>query len=160
MTSGRPGCTTAIGSGWNGSRSTRASKAPRLAPVPLYRPSLVKRAELDSLARPSAAAPRGRRRRPRAERKAQTVSSFIDFHRRWRGWSARSELPSAGTGQVVTCRLLGDDTALGDVLMKVVVEVVAAGAERWQAHGDRLAGLDGLFAVQSEALEFDRLVAR
>jgi hypothetical protein len=48
---------------------------------------------------------------------------------------------------------------LGYVLVKVVVEIVAARTERGEAYGDRLAGLDGFFAIEPEALEFNRLLA-
>jgi hypothetical protein len=43
--------------------------------------------------------------------------------------------------------------------MEIVVEVVAARAQRRQVYDDRLAGLDGFFAIEPEALEFNRLLA-
>src|SRR6185437_9217500 len=157
MTPERPGCTTAIWSGWNGSRSRRGSKAPESAPAPPYRRSLpAKRGS----ARPLSIAPRAPRPRPRAGRPTHTCSCSSDMTPRVSGAASQSELLRAGPGKPVTCQSLGNDAALRDVLMKVVVEIVAARTERGQAHGDRLAGLDRLFAVQPKALEFDRLVAR
>lgn len=43
--------------------------------------------------------------------------------------------------------------------MEIIVEVVAARAERRQADDDRLARRHRNFAVELEAFEFDRLVA-
>src|ERR1700687_5943585 len=92
--------------------------------------------------------------------------------------ASRSRAPSAGFftlighGGVLYCRRnqwrgrdrltrsLGDDAPLRDVLVKIVIKVVAAWAERGQAYRDRLAGLNRFFTVAPEALKLDRLVAR
>src|SRR5689334_15234495 len=125
MTSVRSGCTTAIGSGRNGSRSRRGSKAPRFA-------------------RARSAAHQTKPEDCRVRR--------LSVELRVRPGRARV-VPPRG-------RSLGDDAALRNVLVKIVVEIVVACAERGQAHGYRFAGLDGFFAIEPEALEFDRLVAR
>src|SRR5262249_2311377 len=57
-------------------------------------------------------------------------------------------------------RLLGDDGPFRHVAVKIVVEIIAAGLQRRNIDGDRLARTDDLFAVHLVALELDRFLAR
>src|ERR1700761_7898840 len=54
---------------------------------------------------------------------------------------------------------LRDDRPFGDVLMKIVVKVVAAGAQCGQRYGYRRPGRHRLLAIELETLELDRLAA-
>ncbi len=134
MRSVRRGCTMAIAFRWSGSRSRRVSTSPRLPAERKHRPS--------------PAGWCGELRQTGREKDLQRLQTVRWF--RHSQASSRTPLRSLS---------LRDDASLGNVLVEIVIEVVASGAERGQTYGDRLTGLDGLFAVELEALELDRLYA-
>src|SRR6185437_380291 len=104
MTRAQSGCTTAIGSGRNGSRSRRGSKAPRFA-------------------------------RARSAAHQEETGDW-----RVRRLSVEPQV-RPGQARIVPPRgrSLGDDAALRNVLVKIVVEIVVAGVELGEPHGYRFA---------------------